>query len=46
MTGPAGFVDMACSYLQVANKNGILKNIPSRALEQYLAAIDAFPDVI
>lgn len=42
MIGLAGFVDMACSYLRVANKDGILKDIPSDALEKYMAAIDAF----
>ncbi len=42
MIGLAGFVDMACSYLQVANKDGILRDIPADALEKYLAAIDAF----
>lgn len=42
MIGLAGFVDMACSYLQAANKDGILRDIPADALEKYLAAIDAF----
>ena len=42
MIGLAGFVDMTCSYLQVANKDGILRDIPADALEKYLAAIDAF----
>lgn len=42
MIGLAGFVDMACNYLQLANKGGILKDIPADALEKYLAAIDAF----
>lgn len=42
MIGLAGFVDMACNYLKVANKDGILKDIPANALEKYLAAIDAF----
>lgn len=42
MIGLAGFVDMACSYLQLANKEGILKDIPPDAVEKYLAAIDAF----
>lgn len=42
MIGLAGFVDMACSYLRAANKDGILKDIPADALEKYLAAIDAF----
>jgi hypothetical protein len=42
MIGLAGFVDMGCNYLQIANKGGILKDIPSDALEKYLAAIDAF----
>jgi hypothetical protein len=42
MIGLAGFVDMACSYFQLANKGGILKDIPPDALEKYIAAIDAF----
>ena len=42
MIGLAGFVDMACNYLKVANKEGILGDIPEDALEKYLAAIDAF----
>lgn len=42
MIGLAGFIDMACSYLQVANKDGILKTIPDDVLEKYLSAIDAF----
>ena len=42
MIGLAGFVDMACNYLKVANKEGILRDIPADALEKYLAAIDAF----
>lgn len=42
MIGLAAFVDMACSYLQVANKDGIIKELPADVLERYLAAIDAF----
>ncbi len=42
MIGLAGFVDMACNYLHVANKDGIIKELPADALERYLAAIDAF----
>ncbi len=42
MIGLAVFVDMACSYLQVANKEGIIRKLPADALEKYLAVIDAF----
>ncbi len=42
MIGLAAFVDMACSYLQVANKDGIIKELPADVLERYLAVIDAF----
>jgi len=42
MIGLAGFVDMACNYLHVANKDGIIKELPADALKRYLAAIDAF----
>lgn len=42
MIGLAVFVDMVCSYLQVANKKGIIGELPANVLEKYLAAIDAF----
>lgn len=42
MIGLAGFVDMACNYLQVARKDGILRELPLDVLEKYLAVIDAF----
>ncbi len=42
MIGLAVFVDMTCNYLQVANKEGIINDLPEDTLERYLAAIDAF----
>ncbi|MHB8109902.1 MAG: ParB N-terminal domain-containing protein [Syntrophorhabdaceae bacterium] len=42
MIGLAGFVDMTCNYLKVANTEGILESLPENVLEKYLAAIDAF----
>ncbi len=42
MIGLAGFVDMACNYLQVARKDGIIGELPVDVLTRYLAVIDAF----
>ena len=42
MIGLAVFVDMACNYLQAANREGIIGDLPEDTLESYLAVIDAF----